>query len=104
MTITGETKLVIAEAVATAVEKTQASTMEAVTTALERLQGREIKPPLLTVRQTIEYLNSSRAALYRLEQAGVLVPTRFGRKVLYQISDLDGYIARAGGGQLTGNP
>ena len=84
-----EMKILIAEAVAAAVEQVQS-----------RTGGAALAPParkLLTVKQTITYLNSSRPSLYRLEQAGVLVPKRFGRKVLYEISALDAHIARAGG-------
>ena len=52
--------------------------------------------PLLTVQETIAFLNSSRAALYRLEQSGVLIPKRFGRKVLYERATLLSYISQAG--------
>ena len=83
-----ETRILIAEAVAAAVERVHSGT-----------GGASFAPPsrkLLTVKQTIKYLNTSRPSLYRMEQQGVLVPKRFGRKVLYEISELDGYIARAG--------
>ena len=92
--ITNETQAVIDEAVNAAVEAVHARTAEALNTALSQLPSRSSK--LLTVRQTIEYLNTSRPALYRLEQSGVLLPKRFGRKVLYEISELDAHIARAG--------
>lgn len=51
---------------------------------------------LLTVRESCSYLNCSRATLRRSEEAGVLVPKRFGRKVLYDRADLDAYIQKAG--------
>lgn len=51
---------------------------------------------LLTVKETCSYLNCSRATLRRLEDAGVLVPKRFGRRVLYDCADLDAYIQKAG--------
>jgi hypothetical protein len=89
-----ETQALIHEAVNSAIDAAQARTAEAMKNALSQLPSRGSK--LLTVQQTIEYLNTSRAALYRLEQTGVLIPKRFGRKVLYEISKLDAHIARAG--------
>ena len=53
-------------------------------------------PRLLTVRETCSYLNCSRATLRRLEEAGVLEPKRFGRKVLYDRADLDAYVQKGG--------
>ena len=38
----------------------------------------------------------SRATLHRLAAAGVLLPKRFGRKVVYDRADLDAYIQREG--------
>ena len=89
-----ETQAVIDEAVNAAVDAVQARTLEALNAAFAQLPSRSSK--LLTVQQTIEYLNTSRPALYRLEQAGALIPKRFGRKVLYEIAELDAHIARAG--------
>ena len=51
---------------------------------------------LLTVKETCSYLNCARSTLIRLEEKGVLVPRRFGRKVLYDRADLDAYIQKAG--------
>ena len=84
-----ETKVLIAEAVAAALQQVQSRTIDAALGPLSRTK-------LLTVKQTITYLNTSRPSLYRLEQAGALVPKRFGRKVLYEISELDAYIELAG--------
>ena len=64
--------------------------------SLERLAADPSGSQLLSVKQTCSYLNCSRATLYRLEEAGVLVPKRFGRKVLYDRADLDAYIQKAG--------
>ena len=47
---------------------------------------------LLAVNETCLYLKCSRATLHRLEEAGVLTPKRFGRKVVYDRADLDAYI------------
>ena len=79
-------KAIIDAAVEAAIEKTRP--------ALERVPAQA--SPLLTVPETIAFLNSSRAALYRLEQRGVLIPKRFGRKVLYERATLLSYIAQAG--------
>jgi len=64
--------------------------------SLERLAADPSGSRLLSVKQTCVYLNCSRATLHRLEDAGVLVPKRFGRKVLYDRADLDAYIQKAG--------
>ena len=64
--------------------------------SLERLVADKFCSRLLTVKETCSYLNCSRATLRRLEEAGVLVPKRFGRKVLYDRADLDAYILKAG--------
>jgi excisionase family DNA binding protein len=82
-----ETKILIAEAVAAAVQQVRSCTMDAALAP---------RTKLLTVKQTIAYLNTSRPSLYRMEQDGVLIPKRFGRKVLYEIAELDAHIARAG--------
>jgi len=63
---------------------------------VQRLAADPSGPRLLTVKETCSYLNCSRATLRRLEEAGVLVPKRFGRKVLYGRTDLDAYIQKAG--------
>ena len=51
---------------------------------------------LLAVNETCVYLKCSRATLHRLEEAGVLMPKRFGRKVVYDRADLDAYIECGG--------
>lgn len=51
---------------------------------------------LLTVREACRYLDCSRATLRRLEDAGDLVPKRFGRRVRYERSVLDKYIDKSG--------
>ena len=51
---------------------------------------------LLSVKEACAYLNCSRATLHRLEEAAVLLPKRFGRKVVYDRVDLDAYIQREG--------
>jgi excisionase family DNA binding protein len=58
--------------------------------------GLPMRSRLLTVKETCVYLNSSRATLHRLEEAGVLLPKRFGRKVVYDRADLDAYIESGG--------
>jgi excisionase family DNA binding protein len=83
-----ETIILIAEAVAAAIQQTSRTTDVAL--------GQLPKTKLLTVKQTIAYLNTSRPSLYRMEQQGVLLPMRFGRKVLYEVAELDAHIARAG--------
>ena len=62
----------------------------------EQSATRHVRPRLLTVKEACVYLNCSRATLRRLEEEGVLLPKRFGRKVLYERADLDDYIHRAG--------
>ena len=51
---------------------------------------------LLSVKEACAYLNCSRATLHRLEEAAVLLPKRFGRKVVYDRVDIDAYIQREG--------
>ena len=51
---------------------------------------------LLSVKEACAYLNCSRATLHRLEEVEVLLPKRFGRKVVYDRADLDAYIQREG--------
>ena len=63
---------------------------------VQRLAGDPSGARLLTVKETCSYLKCSRATLRRLEEVGVLVPKRFGRKVLYDRADLDAYIQKAG--------
>jgi excisionase family DNA binding protein len=58
--------------------------------------GLPMRSRLLTVKETCVYLNSSRATLHRLEEAGVLMPKRFGRKVGYDRADLDAYVQNEG--------
>lgn len=53
--------------------------------------------PLLSVKETCAYLRISRSELHRLEQADLLTPIRFGRRVFYGRDDLDEYIRRGGG-------
>lgn len=73
-------------------------------TAKEVVQQMSAYPPaavssgsrLLTVKETRSYLSCSRSTLTRLEEKSVLVPRRFGRKVLYDRADLDSYIQKAG--------
>ena len=63
---------------------------------VQRLVGDPSGARLLTVKETCSYLNCARSTLIRLEEKGVLVPRRFGRKVLYDHADLDTYIQKAG--------
>jgi excisionase family DNA binding protein len=65
-------------------------------TVLQRLAADQSGSRLLTVKQTCVYLNCARSTLIRLEEKGVLVPKRFGRKVLYDRADLDTYIQQVG--------
>ena len=60
--------------------------------------------PLLTVRETCGYLNCARSTLYRLEATGRLVPKRFGRKVLYDRTDVDAYIDEVGSSAMAKSP
>jgi excisionase family DNA binding protein len=52
--------------------------------------------PLLSVKEACSYLKLSRSELHRLEQAGVLTPIRFGRRVFYPRAALDEYISSRG--------
>jgi excisionase family DNA binding protein len=63
---------------------------------VQRLAADQSGSRLLTVKQTCVCLNCARSTLIRLEEKGVLVPKRFGRKVLYDRADLDAYIQKAG--------
>jgi len=77
------------------------ATAEAAAEALVSKLSCEPRDPLLTpsrlmtVKETCAYLNCSRATLRRLEEAGALIPKRFGRKVLYSHPDLQAYIQQA---------
>ena len=54
----------------------------------------DIEPQLLTVEQTCQFLNISRALLYRrlcCECFGI-IPIRVGRKVLFSRKELQAYI------------
>ena len=74
------------------------------TAASAVLKGLMANPPpqllmrsrLLSVKETCAYLNCSRATLHRLEEAAVLLPKRFGRKVVYDRVDIDAFIQREG--------
>jgi excisionase family DNA binding protein len=51
---------------------------------------------LLNVKDACAYLCCARSTLFRLEAQGLLVPKRFGRKVLYDRDALDTYIKNGG--------
>ena len=48
------------------------------------------------IEEACAYLNCARSTLFRLEAQGLLVPKRFGRKVLYDRDALDTYIKNGG--------
>ena len=54
----------------------------------------DIEPQLLTVKQTCQFLNISRALLYnRLScECFGIIPIRIGRKVLFSRKELQAYI------------
>ena len=96
-TVSPEVEVWIKAVISAAIEEAQDRFYDSGTAAaLETAPASQSTPRLLTVQQTTTYLNCSRATLYRWEQTGVLVPKRFGRKLLYEASDLDALIARAG--------
>ena len=88
------------ESLQTIIEATATATAEAV---LQRLRSQQTAlsitagSPLLSVKEASRYLRLSRSELHRLEQAGVLTPIRFGRRVFYARAALDECIRRAGG-------
>lgn len=53
-----------------------------------------IEPELLTVEQTCQFLNTSRALLYSClsSEAFGIIPIRIGRKVLFPRKELQDYI------------
>jgi predicted DNA-binding transcriptional regulator AlpA len=57
----------------------------------------QIQPALLTIEQTCQLLNISRAEFYRLDESGKFAPLSTGlcRKRLYIRSEIEGWI-RAG--------
>lgn len=79
-----------------------AETAEATAKALERrlladkIEPTNFGPRLMTVKETCRYLDCSRATLRRLEEAGDLIPKRFGRRVRYERSAIDEYIDQSG--------
>ena len=54
----------------------------------------DIEPALLTVQQTCQFLNISRALLYSRLSSEVfgIIPIRIGRKVLFSRKELQAYI------------
>jgi excisionase family DNA binding protein len=82
------------------IQATAAATADAV---VERLQTHpsaasiSAGSPLLTVKEACAYLRLSRSELHRLEQAGVLTPIRFGRRVFHARAALDACIRKGGG-------
>lgn len=64
---------------------------------VQRLAADQSGSPLLTVKETCSYLKCSRATLRRLEEAGVLLPKRYGRKVLYRHADVDAFTNKRAG-------
>jgi predicted DNA-binding transcriptional regulator AlpA len=57
----------------------------------------KLSPALITIEQTCQLLNISRAEWYRLNQSGVFAPLSVGlcRKVLYRKDEIESWI-RAG--------
>jgi excisionase family DNA binding protein len=53
-----------------------------------------LSPALLTIEQTCQLLNISRAEWYRLNQSGVFAPLSVGlcRKVLYRRDEIEAWI------------
>jgi excisionase family DNA binding protein len=87
------------ESLQTIIQATAVATAEAL---LQRLQSQQTAlstpagSPLLSVKEACRYLKLSRSELHRLEQAGVLKPIRFGRRVFYARAALDGFIRNGG--------
>jgi hypothetical protein len=82
------------------IEATATATAEAILERLRRQQAAvatSTGSPLLSVKETCAYLRLSRSELHRLEQAGLLTPIRFGRRVFHARAALDDCIKRAGG-------
>ena len=82
------------------IEATATATAEAILERLRRQQAAvatSTGSPLLSVKETCAYLRLSRSELHRLEQAGLLTPIRFGRRVFHARAALDECIRRAGG-------
>ncbi len=96
-TVSRETRELIEVAIKAAFEKAQATIDASIAAALAKVPVSASPPRLLTVSQTMAYLNCSRATLYRFEQCGALIPKRAGRKVLYETSELDALVASWGG-------
>jgi excisionase family DNA binding protein len=87
------------ETLQTIIQATAIATAEAL---LQRLQSQQTAlsipagSPLLSVKEAGRYLKLSRSELHRLEQAGVLTPIRFGRRVFYARAALDECIENGG--------
>ena len=72
------------------------ATADAVIRRALRQQSVPSHSRLLTVKEACAYLNCARSTLFRLEIQHLLVPKRFGRKVLYDRDALDAYIKNGG--------
>ena len=46
------------------------------------------EPELIPRKTAMKRFSVSEATLWRWEQSGILIPVRFGRKVLYRVSDI----------------
>lgn len=46
------------------------------------------EPELIPRKTAMKRFSISEATLWRWEQSGILIPVRFGRKVLYRVSDI----------------
>ena len=54
----------------------------------EKQQAEENESKYLTAQESAEFLRCDRATLWKREKAGMLLPTRLGRRVYYKKSDL----------------
>jgi excisionase family DNA binding protein len=56
-----------------------------------------VSPRLLTVKQAAQYLSTSAWAMRTLGWSGTIPPVRIGRRVLFDVRDLDRYVDAAKG-------
>lgn len=68
---------------------------ESIGTAIDRKLSAPQEPDrYMTTDQAAEYLHCSKVYLWKLRSAGKLEPKRLGKKILYQKSQLDSYLAK----------
>lgn len=58
----------------------------------DQMDGTAAADQLLTTRDTAEKLGVSCSTLRRYENGGLLIPVRFGGKVMYRRGDVDEFI------------